>query len=405
VARYLLAQYQARLILVGRTPLHDRGSPEQVEIMAQRRAAYQELARLGGSVIYQDVDICDAPRLREVVEQARSEWSCDLDGVIHLAGIFQERMLVDETRESLSATLRPKMLGAWSLAQLLEGVPDALFISFSSVNGFFGGVGVSAYAAANSFLMAFADAQQASLHSYCFSWSMWDELGISQHYLLKEASRRRGYQAISPSQGMVSLLAGLSARQPQLLVGLDGGNQRIRHTIAQQPYCLQALTAYFTADAGPWPAERMPALEISDRFGRPASCDFVRVEALPLTEAGAIDRERLAAQGARNSRAAAERAAPRTEAEHQIAQIWETLLGLPAVGIHDSFFGLGGDSLLAARVVAQVQERMGVELPLRSFFERPTVAGVARYIEVVSEIVSDRSPTRTVGEKRERVEF
>jgi acyl carrier protein len=72
--------------------------------------------------------------------------------------------------------------------------------------------------------------------------------------------------------------------------------------------------------------------------------------------------------------------APRTSVEEKLAAIWRDILKLERVGIHDDFFALGGHSLLATQVIARVTDAFEVELPLRSLFETPTVAGLATQI-------------------------
>ena len=64
-----------------------------------------------------------------------------------------------------------------------------------------------------------------------------------------------------------------------------------------------------------------------------------------------------------------------------MAEIWREVLRAEAVGIHDSFFEMGGHSLLAMQVISRVRETFQVDIPLRSLFETPTVAGLARYIQ------------------------
>jgi acyl transferase domain-containing protein len=69
--------------------------------------------------------------------------------------------------------------------------------------------------------------------------------------------------------------------------------------------------------------------------------------------------------------------APRTETERQLAAIWEEVLGIGPVGIHDDFHELGGHSLLALQVLSRVRQALGTELPLRAVFDAPTVARLA----------------------------
>ena len=302
--------------------------------------------------------------------------------MLHLAGVFDERSLVEETAESASASLRPKILGAWALHQLIKDRTEALFISFSSVNSFFGGVRAGAYAAANSFLEGFSHWQQqrGRAECYCFHWSQWDETGMSRHYKMKELSRIRGYYPISPGQGLYSFLAGLHQGEAQLLVGLDGGKQHIRRHVAAGPYNTQKLTAYFTTGAGAaLPVSTLQGAIVQDHFLKRSVCDFLQLKEMPLAANGEIDRERLMSGDAR--RVSRARVMPRTELEHQLARVWQDVLSAPRVSIHDNFFELGGHSLLAVRLIFQIRDALEVEFPLDKMIEVPTIAGMARWIE------------------------
>lgn len=105
---------------------------------------------------------------------------------------------------------------------------------------------------------------------------------------------------------------------------------------------------------------------------------FVTLESLPLTPSGKLDRRALPAPEKSRKRSEERYVLPRTRAEEVVASIWADLLGVERVGAYDNFFQLGGHSLLATRVLSRMREAFHVELPVRAFFEAPTVAGLAQ---------------------------
>ncbi|MDP9121541.1 MAG: condensation domain-containing protein, partial [Acidobacteriota bacterium] len=119
-------------------------------------------------------------------------------------------------------------------------------------------------------------------------------------------------------------------------------------------------------------ASRLPAYMV------PAA--FVRLDALPRTPNGKVDRRALARIAPDLGRSA-DRTLARTPTEELLAGIWSQVLGLEQVSREQSFFELGGHSLLATQLTSRVRDVFGVELPLRSLFTTPTVAGLAAEIE------------------------
>ncbi|HEV2736190.1 MAG TPA: amino acid adenylation domain-containing protein, partial [Longimicrobiaceae bacterium] len=104
---------------------------------------------------------------------------------------------------------------------------------------------------------------------------------------------------------------------------------------------------------------------------------FVTLGALPLTPSGKVDRRALPAPGGRRPELEAGFTAPRTETERLLAEVWQWVLRVERVGVEDDFFQLGGDSILAIRVVSRAREA-GVEISPRQLFEHPTVGALAR---------------------------
>ena len=109
---------------------------------------------------------------------------------------------------------------------------------------------------------------------------------------------------------------------------------------------------------------------------------LVVMKALPLTANGKIDRRALPAPEAARADLADTFVPPSTPLEKMLAEIWAELLGLEKVGIYDNFFDLGGHSLLITQLLAKVRDSFQKELPLRRFFEAPTIAALAKNIEV-----------------------
>lgn len=119
---------------------------------------------------------------------------------------------------------------------------------------------------------------------------------------------------------------------------------------------------------------------------------FHRVETLPLSQAGKVDRSALPAPDQMNR--GSEQGAfvpPRTRTETVIAATWRELLGLRRVGVEDNFFELGGHSLLAAQVITRLRKAFPVDIKLRDLFEFPSVAGLASQIDGRSNVTDKKN--------------
>ena len=104
---------------------------------------------------------------------------------------------------------------------------------------------------------------------------------------------------------------------------------------------------------------------------------YLLLDTFPLSANGKIDRRALPVPQLAGINPQKQRVAPRTSLEKVIASIWAEALDLEVVGIHHTFFDLGGDSLLATKVMTRIRETLQVEISLRQLFTSPTVAGFA----------------------------
>ena len=143
----------------------------------------------------------------------------------------------------------------------------------------------------------------------------------------------------------------------------------------------RGLAAYFTSGRKPppnsnelrdWLEERLPAYMLP--------FVFIPLEAFPLSPAGKLDLGALPKPQMGDRAEADVRLAPRDELERQLVQIWEEILAVQPIGIRDNFFHLGGHSLLDIRLIARIEDQLGVRLPLLMILKAPTVEQLAEVI-------------------------
>ena len=128
---------------------------------------------------------------------------------------------------------------------------------------------------------------------------------------------------------------------------------------------------------------------------------WVEMERLPVTANGKLDRKNLPEPGGERPELESGYEEPGTETEKKLAEIWAQVLGVEKVGVHDNFFDLGGQSLLATQIVSRTRKVLQIELPLRLLFESPTIAELANIIANLQTEQSDAILATELAELRE----
>jgi amino acid adenylation domain-containing protein/non-ribosomal peptide synthase protein (TIGR01720 family) len=144
------------------------------------------------------------------------------------------------------------------------------------------------------------------------------------------------------------------------------------------------LVAYVVPNTQPAPTTSNLRTYLQDRL--PAymlPSIFIMLEHLPLLPNGKVNRKALPSPDTATNEVVRTFVAPRSPVEESLVEIWQELLGRSNVGIHDNFFEIGGQSLLATQLISRLQAIWQIELPLRSFFEEPTIAQLAARIETM----------------------
>lgn len=398
LAQALVRDYDARLILIGTTPLPPRSEWSTILARGGKSAVrvrrYLDIESLGGEFVYESAEVSDPARLEEIVATAEDRWNDRLAGVFHLAvgGDLASRWqdmerytVLNETVDSFEQMFRAKVYGTWAIYEVARARPETIVVPFGSVIGIFGAARFASYAAAHTFMRNYAlqERYRDSIPGFNFSWAVWEDTGLSQAdpQFARDFYRATGYCMIPRELGYDSMVAGLCHGQPDLIVGLDGTRLNVASRVRSHTLPLQEIQA-FCVPARPDDGEVSAAGDsvIRDRFGTPTGCEVHWLQAMPLREDGEIDTEQLLAlrEGVEDMQQAS---SPRTGVEKQLAGIWSELLSVRHFGIHDSFFQLGGNSLGATRLISRIRETFGVSVDIRDLFAHGTVSDLAALLE------------------------
>jgi hypothetical protein len=348
LAAHLLAMPEVRLVLLGRRA--------EAALDADARATLQRL-RQAGAVEYVAADCGDGAALARLEPRIRDALGGRLDGVFHLAGTVTMAPLERLSAADLAGNLPAKVEGSRALQRLAARLEAEFLVHFGSLNGYFGGAEVGAYAVANRYQLAQSEAGLArgGPKLRCINWSMWDETGISRGYRFKELSQRLGYRTLAPEQALSVLEAALAAPHPVCFVGIDETVPRMHAETTARPLPLAEIEI---AEAG----DGTGLAAVTDAFGTPVA----------VTRSAAVAAES----------AAREAPACRTAVEDLVAQVWREVLELeqrPAP--EDNLFDLGAQSLLMPRLQNRLAEALGIEIDILDLFEHCTLQTMADHLQ------------------------
>lgn len=350
-ASWMAAQGAKNFVLLGRS-----------EPSSEASQVVEEMLEAGANVIVAQADVTDRDQVQEIFEKIKAHMP-PLKGVIHAAGLLDDGSLLNLNRERMQKVMAPKVNGTWYLHEATARLELDFFVLYSSAVSVLGSPGQGNYAAASAYLDAMAWYRQyLGLPAQSINWGPWAEVGLAAEAAerLKEqnASTQHLVKEIKINQGLEVLEMLMKEPDPQVVV---------------LPFDLKNLLELYPTAAG---------MSFFAEVGG-SETHLTRLYARPKLEQAYV--------------------APSTDVEKKLTELWEQTLHIDKVGIHDSFFELGGDSVLAAQILSLVRKTYGISISPQEAFKAFTIEQLAKQLEaeIMNQIMSmsDEEAERLLGEQ------
>ncbi|MBU2513235.1 amino acid adenylation domain-containing protein [bacterium] len=335
IAEYLAKKVRAKIALIGRSsfPSHGEWQPwrennESSDEISVKIERLMQLERIGSRLLVLQADISDFEQTKEAVDTIEKTFGV-VNGIFHAAGEIGQNTFsrIDKiTPEILEKQYKPKVQGAFVLEQLFKEKPLSFVMMFSSLSTVTGGIGYTAYAAANLFLDSFARLldRYSPIRWITVNWDGWKtENNLDLHFLITPEEGEEVLNRILSQSFITQLVIStidLFGRLNQIR------SRQIRPSIEREP----------TTHTSP----AITSLEQEEKY-----------------------------------------VVPRNDIEHLITKIWEEFLGIERISIHDDFFEIGGDSLMAVRLTARLEESFPGAINEKTILQESTVADLALAIQ------------------------
>lgn len=329
-AKWMVQEGARHLVLLGRS-----------EPSLSATKVVEQMRQDGVEVVIQAADVSDAAQIKAVFEEIEKHMP-PLRGLIHAAGVLDDGSLLNLNQERMKTVMAPKVEGSWNLHVGTAQLNLDFFVLFSSAVSVLGAPGQGNYAAASSYLDAMASYRRSlGLPGISINWGPWAEVGLAaeatERLEEQNASTQHLVKVINVDKGLEILELLLTESIPQ---------------VAVLPFDLKNLLALYPAAAG------MPFFaEVGGR-----DTHVARLYARPKLRQQYVE--------------------PRNEIESKLAELWQQTLHIDRVGVKDSFFELGGDSVLAAQVLALARKAYGISINPQDAFQAFTIERLGELLEV-----------------------
>ncbi|PWK05384.1 SDR family NAD(P)-dependent oxidoreductase [Tumebacillus permanentifrigoris] len=356
VAKHFASQKPVRMAFLNRSALPEREQWDALveegtnPKLAHKIRFIQEIEALGAQVECHAVDVADLDEMDRVLTHLRAKHG-RINGVVHAAGVPGDGYLVLKEHSVFDDVVKPKMQGVFLLDHLTAEDDLDFFAIFSSGISIMGEVGQGDYVAANAYLDAYAAARnKRGKTTVTFDWTSWKTAGMSVEYGFNKDLL---YKSILTEQALYGFDVGLRKQIPRLLVGELNAKSEYVILLEMMPCGLSPKLQNLVDQ---YKAKRGKRQEANEQKRSTVSRGEVR-----LTGKDGADY---------------------TEVEKVVARIYRETLGFDEINVHDSFFELGGDSVMLNKLHAQIEKEYPSKVKVTDLFAHTSITKLAQFIGV-----------------------
>jgi acyl transferase domain-containing protein/acyl carrier protein len=216
VTKYISQNTNAKIILLGRSKLSD-----------DKQKILNELNNSKENVIFMQADITNFGNMTEIIQIIKDKYKT-INGVIHLGGLLEDKILINKDLDSARRVMSPKIEGTWILNEVTKNEPLDFFVVFSSIIGIIGNIGQVDYAGANSFIDSFIQYRKKNNYpgkSISIDWTLWGEVGMGLKDTVIKQLEKKGLPPLPKKQGIDSFVKILGNNESQIIVLKGEGKQ------------------------------------------------------------------------------------------------------------------------------------------------------------------------------------
>lgn len=328
VAKVILKQRDCKLVIIGKTQIPAIG--EGCDARAARRAErLGELQKLGSEIIYYAADIADLTSMRNVKEKVIERYG-QINGFIHGAGIMGEGFLYEKKEEDMWNTIRPKITGTLILHKLFENDKLDFILYMSSVTSILGAPGQADYTAANVFLEGvWESGKKKGLPVHIINWSAWKETGMAYENHVEESGI---FEMMKTRDAVHAFQQYMSSHMDKAIIGRIQNGINLQTVEEMNLRVGESLLHSLT--------QREEVMDEQPDYGKVDLASILRT----------------------------------------VRTVWCQVFGEEIIEDSAMFNQLGGNSLIATKLLNELDKRYPRKLDITDIFTYPSIREISRYI-------------------------